>query len=115
MFSVTALDSVLGLQYWPSSLYQEDITLKQLIEEHTAPDQIIHVDDGSLADKIVTLTGRPVDNGMWFEVGSEEIERAVTYAKLYERPAVFVYLNEEELPSVDEVHRIGRYWVALRF
>ncbi len=115
MLSVTALDGVLGLQYWPSSLYQEDITLKQLIEEHTAPDQIIHVDDGSLADKIVTLTGRPVDNGMWFEVGSKEIERAVAYAKLYERPAVFVYINEEELPSVDEVHRIGRYWAALRF
>ena len=115
MLSTTALDGVLGLQFWPSSLYEEDILLKQLIEKHTSPDQIIHVDEGSLADKIVTLTGRPVDNGMWFEVGSQEIERAIQYANLYERPAVFIYSNKDALPPVDEVHRIGRYWAALRF
>lgn len=114
IFSITALDGVLGLQYWPSSLYEEDIELKYIIEQYTSPDQIIHVDDGSLADKIVTLTGRPVDNGMWFEVGSKDIQQAVEYARLHERPAVFVYLDRERLPPVDEIHRIGRYWAALR-
>ncbi len=112
--SITALHRALGLQLWPSSLYEEDMQLKQLIEQHTSPDQIIHVDEASLADKIVTLTGRPVDNGMWFEVGSEEIQRGVEYSRLHERPAVFVYLDKERLPSVDEIYQIGRFWLALR-
>jgi len=114
MLSITAVDSILGLQFWPSSYYDEDRELEAIIEQYTAPNQIIHVDEGSLADKIVVLTGRPVDNGMWFEVGSGEIQRRIEYARLHERPAVFVYFNRDELPPVDEIYRIGRYWVAVR-
>ncbi len=114
MLSITAVDSILGLQFWPSSYYDEDRELEAILEQYTAPDQIIHVDEGSLADKIVVLTGRPVDNGMWFEVGSGEIQRRIEYNRLHERPAVFVYFNRDELPPVDEVYRIGRYWVAVR-
>lgn len=114
ILSITATDSVLGLHLWPSSYYEEDRELEALIEQYTSPDQVIHVDEGSLADKIVVLTGRPVDNGMWFEVGSGEIHERIEYTRLYERPAVFVYLNRDELPPVDEIYRIGRYWIALR-
>jgi len=112
--SITALDGAVGLHFLPPSYNENDIALKALIEQNTLPNQIIHVDEASLADRIVVLTGRPVDNGMWFEVGSEAIREIIQYTRLHERPAVFVYLNREELPPVDEVHPLGHYWVAYR-
>ena len=111
---ITALDVSIFADLLPSGYTAEDLQLKALIEQYTSRDQIIHVDEASLADKIVVLTGRPVDNGMWFEVGSEEARRIIEYNRLYERPAVFVYLNREELPPVDEVFSVGKYWIAVR-
>ncbi len=112
--SITALDGAVGLHFLPQYYNEEDAALKALLEQYTSPDQIIHVDEASLADRIVTLTGRPVDNGMWFEVGSERMREIIQYTRLNERPAVFVYLNRRELPPVDEIYSIGRYWVAVR-
>ncbi|MBU7044965.1 MAG: hypothetical protein HXS54_00895 [Theionarchaea archaeon] len=91
-----------------------DMALKAFIEQYTQPGQIIHVDESSLADRIVVLTGRPVDNGMWFEVGSEEAHDIIENNRRYEKPAVFVYLNREKLPPDCEIRSIGRYWVAIR-
>ena len=118
--SFTALDGAVGLHFgmdfFSSGLTEEDIMLKEIIEQNTSPDQIIHVDEASLADKIVVLTGRPVDNGMWFEVGSEDIQEKIQAGRLYSRPAVFVYLNREELPqNIDYQEHIGKYWVAIRW
>lgn len=113
--SITALDGAIGLHFLPPAYNEEDMQLKALIEAYTAPDQIIHVDEASLADRIVVLTGRPVDNGMWFEVGTGETQEIIQYTRLYERPAVFVYLNREKLPpDVSIITQIGRYWVAVR-
>ncbi|MBU7019100.1 MAG: hypothetical protein HXS44_16435 [Theionarchaea archaeon] len=112
--SVTALDGAIGLHFLPISTSEEDMALKAFIEQYTQPGQIIHVDESSLADRIVVLTGRPVDNGMWFEVGSEEAQNIIENNRLYEKPAIFVYLNREKLPPDCEIHSIGRYWVAIR-
>jgi hypothetical protein len=112
--SITALDGAVGLHFLPSAYNEDDIALKQFIEENTLPNQIIFVDEPSLADRIVVLTGRPVDNGMWFEVGSKEAEKTIQYARLHKEPAFFVYLDKENLPAVDYTIRIGRYWVAVR-
>ena len=112
--SITALDGAIGLHFLPISSNEEDMALKAFIEHYTQPGQIIHVDESSLADRIVVLTGRPVDNGMWFEVGSEEAHNIIEHNRLYEKPAIFVYLNREKLPPDCEIRSIGRYWVAMR-
>lgn len=112
--SITALDGAVGLHFFPPAYNENDAALKAFVEKYTQPAQIIHVDEASLADRIFVLTGRPVDNGMWFEVGSEEMHRKIEHARQYERPAVFVYLNREKLPHVDYEYHIGKYWVAVR-
>ena len=113
--SITALDGAIGLHFLPPAYNEEDMQLKDFIEQYTAPGQIIHVDESSLADKIVVLTGRPVDNGMWFEVGSTKAQEYIQYTREHERPAVFVYLNREGLPpDVSIIYQIGNYWVAVR-
>lgn len=118
MFSFTALDQSImlhfGAYFFPPAYDEDDMALKAFIEQYTSPNQIIHVDEATLADKIVVLTGRPVDNGMWFEVGSEGAQKAIEYTRLHERPAVFVYLNKDLLPPDVTPFQIGRYWVAIR-
>lgn len=115
--SVTALDGALGLHFLPLASNEENETLRAFIETYAAPGQIIHVDEASLADRIVVLTGRPVDNGMWFEVGSDYTQELIQYTRFYERPALFLYLNREKLPPVDEIHSLygGKYWGAVRW
>lgn len=131
--SVTALDGAIGLHFLPPHYNENDENikefldkdnLKRLIEQEfnvTVDDEvlsnlIIHVDESSLADRVYVLTGRPVDNGMWFEVGSEDIQEEIELSRLYDRPAVFIYLNEEELPqNVDYKKSLGIYWVAIRW
>jgi hypothetical protein len=112
--SVTALDGAIGLHFLPPAYNENDMALKAFIEEYTSPNQIIHVDEASLADRIVVLTGRPVDNGMWFEVGREGAQEAIAYARLHERPAIFVYLNKDLLPPDVTPFPVGIYWAAIR-
>ncbi len=115
---ITGLDNAMGMhllpQFFPPAFDEYDLQLKEFIEQYTSPAQVIHVDEAVLADKLVVLTGRSVDNGMWFEVGSEEAQKAITYSRLNERPAVFVYLDREKLPPVDKVFSIGKYWIGVR-
>jgi hypothetical protein len=112
--SITALDGAVGLHFLPVYQNAEDMALKAFIEQNTLPDQIIFVDEASLADRIVVLTGNPVDNGMWFEVGSEEAEKTIQYQRLNQRPALFVYLNRDLLPPDVSITHIGRYWIGIR-
>ncbi|MGC1122173.1 MAG: hypothetical protein WBA22_13875 [Candidatus Methanofastidiosia archaeon] len=113
--SITALDGAVGLHFLHPGPNEADMALKAFIEQNTDPNQIIHVDEPSLADRIVVLTGRPVDNGMWFEVGSIEAQQIIEQARREERPAVFVYRNRENLPSVDTYFTIGEYWIGIRY
>lgn len=115
MPSITALDGAVGLHFLHPGPNEADMALKAFIEQNTDPNQIIHVDEPSLADRIVVLTGRPVDNGMWFEVGSIEAQQIIEQARREERPAVFVYRNRENLPSVDTYFTIGEYWIGIRY
>ncbi|MBU7042200.1 MAG: hypothetical protein HXS47_01320 [Theionarchaea archaeon] len=112
--SITALDGAVGLHFLPVQQNAEDRALQAFIEQNALPNQIIHVDEASLADRIVVLTGHPVDNGMWFEVGSEEAEKTIQYLRINERPALFVYLDRNLLPPDVSVTQIGRYWVGIR-
>jgi hypothetical protein len=113
--SITALDGAVGLYFLNFGPNEADMELKTFIEQNTDPNQIIHVDEASLADRIVVLTGRPVDNGMWFEVGSSEAQAIIEQTRREERPAVFVYRNREDLPSVDTYFTIGEYWIGIRY
>ncbi|MBU6998846.1 MAG: hypothetical protein HXS41_14695 [Theionarchaea archaeon] len=113
--SITALDGAVGLHFLDFGPRENDLALKAFIEQNTGPDQIIHVDEPSLADRIVVLTGRRVDNGMWFEVGSIEMQRVIEVARHEEKPAIFVYRNREILPSVDTYFAIGEYWIGIRY
>ncbi len=112
--SITALDGAVGLHFLPVQQNAEDRALQAFIEQNALPNQIIHVDEASLADRIVVLTGHPVDNGMWFEVGSEEAEKTIQYLRINERPALFVYLDRNLLPPDVSVTQIGRYWIGIR-
>jgi hypothetical protein len=112
--SITALDGAVGLHFLPVQYNAEDMALKAFIEQNTLPDQIIHVDKASLADRIVVLTGHPVDNGMWFEVGSTGAEKTIQSMRLYERPALFVYLDKNMLPPDVSITQIGKYWIGIR-
>ena len=112
--SITALDGAVGLHFLPVQQNAEDRALQAFIEQNALPNQIIHVDEASLADRIVVLTGHPVDNGMWFEVGSEEAEKTIQYLRFNERPALFVYLDRNLLPPDVSITQIGRYWVGIR-
>ncbi len=113
IIGMTALDEAVYLFMSDPVYNADDGALKAFIEQHTQPDQIIHVDRGFLADKIVVLTGRPVDNGMWFEVGNDKMWATIENARLHERPAVFVYIDKGELP-LEPTLQIGRYWIAVR-
>jgi hypothetical protein len=112
--SITALDGAVGLHFLPVYQNEEDMALQAFIEQNTLPDQIIFVDEATLADRIVVLTGRPVDNGMWFEVGSEEAEKTIQYRRRNQSPALFVYLNGDLLPPDVSITRIGKYWIGIR-
>jgi hypothetical protein len=113
--SITALDGAVGLYFLNFGPNETDLELKAFIEQNTDPNQIIHVDEPSLADRIVVLTGRPVDNGMWFEVGSSEAQAIIEQTRREGRPAVFVYRNREKLPPVDTYFTIGEYWIGIRY
>ena len=113
---ITAMDQAI-LLYGPSDKLieiQNDQKLKNYILENVPEEKVIHVDEPTLADRVVVLTGRKVDNGMWFEVGNEEIRKGIEIIRLTEKNAYFVYKNKDKLPPVDKIFQIGDYWIGIR-
>jgi hypothetical protein len=113
---ITAMDQAIAL-YGPSDKtaeIQNDQKLKDYILKNIPEEKVIHVDEPTLADRVVVLTGRKVDNGMWFEVGNEDIRKGIEAIRQTEVNAYFVYKDKDKLPSVDKVFQIGNYWIGIR-
>jgi hypothetical protein len=56
-------------------------SLVQWIQTNTSEDEILHVENGPLADYLALLTGRRTDSGMYREVTSEELFQAIREGK----------------------------------
>lgn len=72
------------------------IALAEWIKENTKEDEIIHVRVGPLADSITLLTGRRTDHGMYPEVRTEEMFRAIAEGR---KSGVFV-LTKNQLKGI---------------
>ena len=72
------------------------LAVAEWISENTREDEIIHVMVGPLADSITLLTGRRTDHGMYLEVRSEEMFRAVAQGR---KSGIFV-LTLEQLKNI---------------
>ena len=72
------------------------VAVANWIAENTREDEIIHVMVGSLADAITLLTGRRTDHGMYPEVRTEEMFRAVAQGR---KSGIFV-LTKEQLKNM---------------
>ncbi len=87
--------------------------LARWIEENVPEGEIIHVGVGSLADCITLLSGRLTDGGMYWEVRTEEMLRAVAEGR---KSGIFVSLRRD-LPreardrEVDILAEIGPFVV----
>jgi len=68
------------------------ISLADWIIENTREDEIIHVRVGPLADAITLLTGRRTDHGMYPEVRTEEMFRAIAQGR---KSGLFVLTTEQ--------------------
>ncbi len=68
------------------------ISVAEWIIENTREDEIIHVTVGPLADAITLLTGRRTDHGMYPEVRTEEMFKAIAQGR---KSGIFVLTKEQ--------------------
>jgi hypothetical protein len=93
--------------------------LAAFIRTHTAPREIVHVDEKKiyLGDRITTQTGRRTDVGGWAaEVRDAEMLKTVEDYRKADTDCLFVY-ERREVPAdrrCDRVEKIGRFNVGIR-